>query len=53
MSIGNFLESLSQAILVGIILAGRLGGMRPHVATKVSEPGSCYQQREPSFDDTI
>ena len=25
MSIGNFLESLSQAILVGIILAGRLG----------------------------
>ena len=30
MSVGNFLESLSQAILVGIILAGRLGGMRTH-----------------------
>ena len=25
MSIGNFLESLSRAILVGIILVGRLG----------------------------
>ena len=28
MSIGNFLESLSQAILVGIMLVGRLGVVR-------------------------
>ena len=31
MSIGDFLESLSQAILVGIMLAGRLGVLAPTI----------------------
>ena len=36
MSIGNFPEILSQAILVGIILVGRLGAPAP--ARKITVP---------------
>ena len=41
MSIGNCLESLSQAILVGIILVGRLGIRGVGVGFRTAWPGSC------------
>ena len=57
MSIGDFPESLSQAILVGIILVGRLGEMctrkvmltvPPLVATTVRREGTRGKRREAS-----
>ena len=39
MSIGNFLESLSQAILVGIILVGRLGVLHRTRVPSPRDPG--------------
>ena len=35
MSIGDFPETLSQAILVGIMLVGRLGVIKCHSVTKL------------------
>ena len=40
MSIGSFLESLSQAILVGMLLVGRLGVRRRAVARSAPESGA-------------
>ena len=40
MSTGNFRQSLSQAILVGIILAGRLGVRRPRSAHQSRRPAA-------------